>query len=139
MEKALEFLINNTNEIDNVAVYFIERDHAILECYKGYFDKAYNNIKKVPSSKNYIWEAIYKRTPIYVNDVCEDNNMDPAIKNIGVKSYATIPLLYEGKVVGVINATSFSKYTFSGEVLSFIEFIAHYLELIISKTKKLRV
>lgn len=65
---------------------------------------------------------------MYCADVDQDMVIGPAGREMGTKSYASMPIKYGGKTVGCININSLSKNAFDEEEIKLLEIIAHEIE-----------
>ncbi|HWP92982.1 MAG TPA: GAF domain-containing protein [Thermodesulfobacteriota bacterium] len=132
LENAVEAMSENINGTDNVSIYIVEGEDAVLKAYKGYPDWFIEQVGRIPYPKGFTWKTIIERKPVYCSDTDQDTIMGPAGRKLGTKSYASMPIHSKGATVGVININSLAKNAFDEDELRLLEIVAHQIETAIN-------
>jgi len=93
-------------------------------------------LKKIPYPKGFTWKTIIEGKLRYCADVDKDTIIGPAGRQLGTKSYVSIPISYEGKTVGCINVHSFQKNSFGEEEINLLETISHQIGVAIKNANQ---
>lgn len=128
LENAVEALSVNIIKAQNVSIYLIEGENAVLKSYRGYKEDYLNRVAVIPYKKGITWKAILDRKPIYCEDSDDDDVIGEAGKELGTKSYVAMPIKSGNHVVGVININSLSKNAFDTEELKLLEIVSAQIE-----------
>jgi len=144
LENAVESMRQNIDGVDNVSIYLIEgedfdelsRAEAVLKAYRGYPSWWINRARRIPYPKGFTWKTMIEGKPMYVADVDQDSVIGPAGREMGTKSYASMPIQFEGKTVGVININSLHKNAFDEEELRVLETVAQQIEVAINNARQ---
>ncbi|MGB7293568.1 MAG: EAL domain-containing protein [Thermodesulfobacteriota bacterium] len=131
LENSVDALSTYVDVVDHVAIYLVEGDKAVMTAYRGHPDWFVNRVRLIPYPKGFTWKTIIDGKPIYCQDVEKDDVIGPAGKEVGTKSYASMPVRYHGKTVGSINVHSFRKHAFDDEDLRLLETVSTQIEVAI--------
>jgi len=136
IENAVDSMNKYIEAAENVSIYMVEGDKAILKSYRGYPDKLIKGLLEIPRAKGFTWKTIISGKPLY----CADVDIDPYIglkgKQIGTKSYVSMPINHIGKAIGCININSTKKDAFDNEELDLLEIVAGQIETAINNARK---
>jgi PAS domain S-box-containing protein len=144
LENAVESMSKNIDGADNVSIYLVEGEdlgelsqaEAVLKAFRGYPDWWIERVRRIPYPKGFTWKAIIEGKPTYCADVDRDTVIGPAGREMGTKSYASMPIHFGGKIVGVININSFQKNAFNDEELRLLEIVAQQIEIAINNAQR---
>ena len=136
LENSVEAMSTNIGVVEHVAIYLVEGDEAVMRAYRGHPDWFVKRVSRIPYPKGFTWKTIIYGKPIYCGDVDKDEVIGPAGKEVGTKSYASMPLRYQGNTVGSLNVHSFSKYAFDDEDLKLLETVSTQIEVAINHAKQ---
>src|SRR3972149_2809866 len=136
LENAVESMSKNIDRVENISIYLVEGEEAILKAYRGYSDWWVKRVGRIPYPKGFTWKAIIEGKPRYVADAEKDTFIGPAGRELGTKSYLSMPIHLEGKTVGCINVNSFQKNAFDEEELNLLEIVAQQIEVAINNAKQ---
>ncbi|MGB7293418.1 MAG: GAF domain-containing protein, partial [Thermodesulfobacteriota bacterium] len=139
LENATESMIENIDRADSITIYLIEGNEAVLKAHRGLTDQYIKQAGRILYPKGATWKAIIEGTPIYCEDVELDKFIGPAGKKMGTKSYLCTPIRFDGKPVGSLNITSFSKNAFAEEELKLLSIVAQQIEVAIHNAKQAEV
>ncbi len=133
IENAVVEINKNIESAENVGIYLVEGDEAVLRSYSGFHDKFMQEVSRIPYPKGFIWRTIIDGKPIHCPDVDKDTVIGTTGRKAGTKSYVSMPIYFEGKTIGAIGISSFLKKNAFTEVeLKLLEIVAQPIELAIS-------
>jgi transcriptional regulator with GAF, ATPase, and Fis domain len=135
-ENAVEVLNRNIDRADIVTIYLVEREEVVMKAYRGYSSQYVEHLRRIPYPKSFRWKVITEGKPRYSPDVDRDTFIEPAAREMGIKSYLCMPIRYEGKTYGTITILSFQKNAFDEEELKLMEIVAHQIETAINNAQQ---
>ncbi|HWP92069.1 MAG TPA: GAF domain-containing protein [Thermodesulfobacteriota bacterium] len=135
LENAVETMSQNIEGVRHYAIYLVEGE-AVLKAHRGYPDWFIDRVRRIPYPKGFTWKTILEGKPIYCPDVDEDTFIGPAGREVGTKSYVSMPIRSEGKVVGCINISALEKYAFDDDDLALLEIIGQQIGAAIGNAQK---
>ena len=135
-ENAVEVMNKHIETAENVSIYMVESKTAVLKAYRGYPEDIMRTLTKIPYPKGFTWRTITEGEPMYCPDVDKDPYIGPKGKQLGTKSYVSMPILCSGNAIGCINVNSNKKYSFDKEELSLLETVAKQIETAINNAKQ---
>jgi PAS domain S-box-containing protein len=130
LENAVDAMSENMG-IDNVFISLVEGQEAVLKAYRGYPQWFIERVRRIPYPKGVTWRVIIGGKPMYCPDAENDVFIGPAGREVGTKSYVSMPIYSGGKAVGVININSLKKNAFDEEELKLLEIVAQQIEVAI--------
>jgi PAS domain S-box-containing protein len=136
MENAVEAMSKDIDGMDNVGIYLVEGGEAVLKAHKGFNSQYIEHAGRIPYPKGFTWKTIIEGKPRYCPDVDEDTVIGPAGRELGTKSYLSMPIQFEGKTVGSININSLKKNAFDEEELNLLEIVAQQIEIAINNAQQ---
>jgi signal transduction histidine kinase len=136
LENAVEAMSKNMDKVGNIAIYMVEGQEAVLKAQRGFPDRYIELAGRILYPKGFTWKVIIEGEPRYCPDVDQDTFIGPAGREIGTKSYLSMPIRFEGGVVGCINIHSFGKNAFDEEELKLLEIVARQIEVAINNAKQ---
>ena len=135
LDNAVEALSVNIIKAQNVSLYLVEGENAVLKAYRGYKEDFLKKVAVIPYKKGITWKAILDKKPIYCEDSEDDIVIGEAGKEMGTKSYVSMPIMSGQNVVGVININSLSKNAFDAEELKLLEIVSAQIQNAINNAK----
>lgn len=136
IEKAVSVMSENINVADNVTIYMVDGEHAVIRAYRGFDEEFINRVRKIPRSKGFTWKTIMEGRVQYCADTAKDRSIGPSGREYGIRSYVSMPVRINGTAVGCININSTRKNAFSRDELELLEDIARHIELAIGNADK---
>ncbi|MBI2485826.1 MAG: GAF domain-containing protein, partial [Deltaproteobacteria bacterium] len=136
LENAVEAMSKNIDGADHVAIYLAEGEEAVLRAYRGHPDWFIERVRRIPYPKGFTWKTIIEGKPRYCPDVDQDTFIGPAGREVGTKSYLSMPIHYEGKTVGVINIHSLQKNAFNEEDRKLLEIVMQQIETAVNNARQ---
>src|SRR3990172_3714205 len=135
LENAVEVMRKNIDGVENVSIYLVEGEEAVIRAYRGYPDWFIKRAGRIPYPKGLTWKTIIEGKPRYVADAEKDTVIGHAGREMGTKSYVSMPVRFGGKTVGVININSLRKNAFDEEELKLLEIVAQQIEVAINNAQ----
>jgi diguanylate cyclase (GGDEF)-like protein/PAS domain S-box-containing protein len=129
LENAVESMSNNIEGVDNVSIYMVEGKEAVAKAYRGYPKWFMDQIGRIPYPKGFTWKTIIDGKPRYVSNTENDKVIGSAGLKVGTRSYAAMPIHFEGETIGSININSFD------EELKLLGIVAQQIELAINNAQ----
>jgi signal transduction histidine kinase len=122
--------------VNNVSIYLINGKQAVLKAYKGYPDNYIKKVKIIPYPKGTTWKTIIDGRPRYVKDTSNDRVLGTAGKDLGTKSYLSIPIKFKRKTIGCININSLNFNAFSNDELTLLGKVSKQIEASIKNAQQ---
>lgn len=135
-DNSVDAIHKNVTGSENVSIHIIDNDYAVIKAYRGYTDAFIERIEKIPYPKDYTWKTIIGEKSIYCADVERDSIIGRVGREIGVKSYLSMPIHSRNSVLGVINISSSKKGMFDNDELMLLEMVAQQIEAAINNARK---
>src|SRR5579885_973566 len=135
LENAVDAMSKNMG-IDNVFVSLVEGQEAVLKAHRGYPEWFIERVRRIPYPRGVTWRVITEGKPMYCPDTDNDTFLGPAGREVGTKSYVSMPIHFGGKAVGVININSLQKNAFDEEELKLLETVVQQIEVEIGNAKQ---
>ncbi len=136
LENAAQSLSRNMEIAEHVSIFMIEGDDAVLKTSKGLPEWFVQRLGKIPYPKGFTWKVLMEGKLRYCPDVDQDEYIGPAGREVGTRSYLSMPFHYKGKVIGCINLHSFEKNAFSDDEIYLLNIVAQQVETAIGNTKQ---
>ena len=136
LENTVDAMSENIKGVDNVSIYLVEDSMAVMKASRGYPDWFIERVRSIPYPKGFTWKAIIDGEPIYCPDVDQDTLIGPAGREVGTKSYVSMPIFLGGEAVGCININSFEKNTFDEDDLKLLEIVSRQIQTALNNVKQ---
>ncbi len=136
LENAVQAIMENIEKADNAAIYFVEGEEAVLKANRGYVDWYVRRVGRIPYPRGYAWKVIMDEEPRYCPDVDKDDVIGPAGRELGIKSYLSLPIKYAGKIIGTININSFQKDSFDEDELKLLEIVGEQISVALGNARQ---
>lgn len=140
LQKVLDYAVaamnKNIKGAENVSIFLVEGKHAVLKSYRGYPAWAVRRVKRIPYPKGFTWKTIIEGKPIYVSDVEKDHTIGAVGREIGTKSYASMPITLDRKTIGSINVNSYHKNAFNKGELQLLKEVSRQIEVAVKNASK---
>jgi PAS domain S-box-containing protein len=136
LENAVEAMSNNVEKADIVGIYLVQGEEAELKAHRGLNELYLERALKIPYPKGLTWKVILEGRPIHCGDVDKDTVIGPAGRGLGIKSYLSVPICFEGKAVGTIGINSFEKNAYDEDEIQLLEIVVRQIEVAINNAKQ---
>lgn len=136
LDNAVNSLSDNVEMVNNVLVYLVENNVAVLKAYVGELDENYlKNAARISYPKGATWATINGKESRYVPDVDNDKFIGSAGRELGIQSYMSTPIEYKDKCIGCIHIHSNEKYSFGIEELDLLNTVSHQIQTAIANAR----
>ena len=135
MENAVDALSRNMDAVKNICIYLREGGEAVMHAHRGYPDWFVDRVNRIPFPKGFTWKTLIDGRMIYVADTDRDTVIGQAGRELGTKSYLSIPLKSEDETVGAIVINSDKKYAFGPDELRVLEIVSRQIEIAINNAR----
>jgi len=132
LENAIEAMSKNIDLVDNVVIYLIEGKEAVIRAHGGFPNWYIERAGRIAYPKGATWKTIIEGKPLYCADVDQDTVIGPAGREMGTKSYLSMPIRFEGRVIGVLFILSYRKNAFDQDELKLLKVVAQQIEIAIN-------
>src|SRR3954454_9550081 len=117
MDELLDELLIRTREIlraDTAAILMLERDGRMLRARaaKGIEEEVEQGVR-IPVGGGFAGRVAAERRPIFIPDVDHSNVLNPILREKGIRSLLGVPLLVEGRVLGVLHVGTLTPRDFT--------------------------
>ena len=133
---AVNTLNKNINNIEQVGLYIIEGKKAVLKASKNYPKSFFEKISIIEKPRGFTWKTLVDGKPRYVKNAQNDKYIGQAGKELGTKSYASVPIKFKNKTIGVININSLRFDAFDSNELNLLEITAKQIEVAINNARQ---
>jgi anti-sigma regulatory factor (Ser/Thr protein kinase)/putative methionine-R-sulfoxide reductase with GAF domain len=128
LEPLLDALLDRTRKIldvDTVAVLLIDEDERelVARAAKGLEEEVKRGVR-IPIGGGFAGRIAAERTPIFIADVEHADIMNPILRETGVRSLLGVPLIVEGRTVGVLHVGTLSPRRFTNEDATLLQLAA---------------
>jgi len=128
---SIEAMVKNIDKMDNVSIYLIDDDKAVLKAHHGFTRDYLKRASRISYPKGAIWKTVIEGKSRYVPDVKLDDSLGQAGKDMGFKCYLIVPLFIDNKVVGTVTIVSFEKNVFDEEELKLLDIVSKQISIAI--------
>jgi GAF domain-containing protein/anti-sigma regulatory factor (Ser/Thr protein kinase) len=125
MLPALLDRVHEALEVDTVAVLLLdeETDELVARAAKGIEEEVERGVR-IPLGKGFAGRIAGERRPIFLPDIERGGVLNPILREKGIRSLLGVPLITEGKVVGVMHVGSLTPREFGAEETRLLELAA---------------
>lgn len=135
LENAVEAMSKNIDGAEYISIYLVEGEEAVMKTYRGYPNWFIERVRRIPYPECLAWKTIIEGKPSYCPDADQDTVICSAAREIGIKSYLSMPIRYGGKTIGCIDINSLKKNAFDEEELKLLEAVAQQIEVAINNAQ----
>jgi serine phosphatase RsbU (regulator of sigma subunit)/anti-sigma regulatory factor (Ser/Thr protein kinase) len=119
MEELLDELLIRTRDIlraDTAAILLLEADGRMLRARaaKGIEEEVEQGVR-IPVGGGFAGRVAAERRPIFIPDIDHANVVNPILRQKGIRSLLGVPLLVEGRVLGVLHVGSLTPREFTDD------------------------
>ncbi|MGE5444021.1 MAG: PAS domain S-box protein, partial [Ignavibacteriales bacterium] len=135
LENAVESMNKNIDRADIIGIYLAEGEEAVLKAHRGLPAQYIERAARILYPKGLTWKTIIEGKPRYCADVDRDEFISLAGRELGMKSYLSMPIRFESRTIGCINIGSLKKDSFDEEELRLLETVAQQTEVALDKAQ----
>jgi formate hydrogenlyase transcriptional activator len=135
-KNAVQALNENIDRADSVTMYLIEGKEVVMKACSGYSDQYIEQFRRISYPEGFRWQVIIEGKPKYSADADKDAFIDPAVREMGVRSYLCMPIRSEERTIGTITIFSFQRNAFDEEELKLLDIVAGQIETAINNAQQ---
>jgi len=135
-ENAANAMSENIDSAQYIAIYMVEGEEAVMKAHRGHPDWFIERVKRIPYPKGLTWKTILEGKSRYVSDVAVDTDIGPSGREVGIQSYLSVPIEFEGKTVGCLAITSCEKDAYDEDELKLLDKVARQIDVAINNAKQ---
>ena len=128
--------VSEVLEIDTVAILLLEGDALHARAAKGIEEEVEQGVR-IPVGRGFAGRIAAERRPITITDVNHADILNPILREKGIQSLLGVPLLVQGRVVGVLHVGSLVPRVFSDEERDLLQLAGDRAALAIAQTRLL--
>lgn len=136
LDNAVDAMSNHIEQVNHVGFYLVEGQEVAIKAYTGFPDWFIEQVGRIPYPKGFTWKTIIDEKPRYVADVDQDTAIGPAGRELGTKSYLSMPVRNEDRVIGALFISSYRKNAFDEEELKLLKIVAQQIEIAINNAQQ---
>src|SRR5262245_19507350 len=125
LEPLLNELLERTREIlsvDTVAVLLIDETETelVARAARGIEEEVKQGVR-IPIGQGFAGRIAAERTPIFIADVAHADILNPILREVGIRSLLGVPLIVEGKAIGVLHVGTLTPRAFSEDDVALLQ------------------
>ncbi|HEV2914689.1 MAG TPA: ATP-binding protein [Pyrinomonadaceae bacterium] len=122
--------------VDTVAVLLVEEegDELVAWAAKGLEEEVEQGIR-LPIGRGFAGSIVAQRRPIIIEDLHQGDVLNPLLHEKGLRSLLGVPLMIEGRAIGVVHIGTLTPRRFNEEDTRLFQLIADRLALAIDHTR----
>jgi PAS domain S-box-containing protein len=122
--------------VDTVAILLVEERGQELFAWaaKGLEEEVEQGLR-LPIGRGFAGRIVAARHPVVIDDLDRADVLNPLLREKGIKSMLGVPLLIEGRVIGVIHVGTLRPRRFNEEDTRLLQLIADRIALVIDHTR----
>jgi GAF domain-containing protein/anti-sigma regulatory factor (Ser/Thr protein kinase) len=136
-EELLQELLQRVADIlavDTVAILLLEGDRLHARAAKGIEEEVEQGVQ-IPLGRGFAGRIAAERRAITIYDVDHADILNPILREKGIKSLLGVPLLVQGRVIGVLHVGSLTPRTFNGDERDLLQLAADRAALAIEQAR----
>jgi len=139
MDELLAELLTRVREalnVDTVAILLLEPegDELVAWAAKGLEEEVDLGVR-IPVGAGFAGKVAASRSPVIINDLDKADVLNPLFKKKGIKSLLGVPLLIEGRVIGVMHVGRLTRYEFTEDDTRLLQLVADRIALAIDNAR----
>jgi len=135
MENAVQAIFQNMEVAKYVTIFLVEGAEAVLHAHRGLPEWFVTRVERIQYPLGTTWRTIIQGKTGYVPDTEGSEHLGKAGYELGIKSYVSIPLKNDRKVVGVINIFTDTKNSFRADELRLLDIVSRQIEIAINNAR----
>jgi GAF domain-containing protein/anti-sigma regulatory factor (Ser/Thr protein kinase) len=126
--------ISDIMEIDTVAILLLEGDQLHARAAKGIEEEVEQGVR-VPLGRGFAGRVAAQRRAIFLPDTAKADIYNPLLRAKGIRSLLGVPLLIEGRVIGVLHVGSLTPRVFTADDTALLQLAADRAALAIEQAR----
>ena len=122
--------------VDTVAILLLESmgDELLAWAAKGLEEEVERGVR-IPVGKGFAGRVAATAEPVYIEDTEKAELHNPLLREKGIRSLLGVPLMVEGRVIGVIHVGSFAQHHFTEDDTRLLQLVADRIALAIDNAR----
>ena len=136
-EELLQELLQRVSDIlavDTVAILLLEGDRLHARAAKGIEEEVEQGVQ-IPLGRGFAGRIAAEKRAITIYDVDHADILNPILREKGIKSLLGVPLLVQGRVIGVLHVGSLTPREFDGDERDLLQLAADRAALAIEQAR----
>ena len=136
-EELLQELLQRVSDIlavDTVAILLLEGDRLHARAAKGIEEEVEQGVQ-IPLGRGFAGRIAAEKRAITIYDVDHADILNPILREKGIKSLLGVPLLVQGRVIGVLHVGSLTPRVFNGDERDLLQLAADRAALAIEQAR----
>ena len=123
-------------EVDTAAILLLDEDRRVLvaRAARGLEEEVRQGVQ-VPLARGFAGRIAAQRRPIVIEDLSTADVVNPILRQRGIRSMLGVPLLVEGRVIGVMHIGSLKRRLFGEEDTRMLQLAADRAAIAIDKAR----
>jgi len=139
LDELLAELLDRIREalhVDTVAILLLEPrgDELVAWAAKGLEEEVELGVR-IPPGRGFAGRVAATAQPVYIEDTATADLFNPLLREKGITSLLGVPLLVEGRVIGVIHVGSFTRHVFTDDDLRLLQLVADRIALAVENAR----
>jgi len=139
MDELLSELLNRVREamkVDTVAILLLESDGDQLVAWaaKGLEQEVEMGVR-IPVGQGFAGKVAALKSAVRIDDLETAHVLNPLLREKGIRSLLGVPLLVEGRVIGVMHTGKFTRYEFTDDDTRLLQLTADRIALAIDNAR----
>jgi PAS domain S-box-containing protein len=128
--------IRDALHVDTVAILLLEPsgDELVAWVAKGLEEEVELGVR-IPPGKGFAGRVAATAQPVYIEDTETADLFNPLLREKGITSLLGVPLLVEGRVIGVIHVGSFKRHLFTEDDTRLMQLVADRIALAVENAR----
>jgi PAS domain S-box-containing protein len=132
--------IREVLNVDTVAILLLrtEGDELVAWAAKGLEEEVHLGVR-IPVGKGFAGRVVQQATPIIIEDVSKADVFNPLLREKGIKSLLGVPLLIEGRPIGVLHVGKLEFTQFTNDDVQLLQLAGDRIALAIENARLYQV
>lgn len=128
--------IQDTLNVDTAVILLLEPDqeNLVARAAKGLDEEVQQGIR-IPLGEGFAGRVASERRPIIIDDLSAHTFVSPILREKGIRSLLGVPVLFEGRLIGVLHVGSLSSRKFPDADMQFLQIVGDRVALAIEHTR----
>jgi serine phosphatase RsbU (regulator of sigma subunit)/anti-sigma regulatory factor (Ser/Thr protein kinase) len=120
-------------EVDTTGVLLLDKatDELVATAASGLIDEGVDHGVRIPVGKGFVGRVAAEATPVVVDDVGRAELHTPMLQSRGLRTLVGVPLVSEGRIIGVLYVGSLRSRRFEASDVHFVQVVADRVALAI--------
>jgi PAS domain S-box-containing protein len=128
--------VRDAMKVDTVAILLLEPegDQLLAWAAKGLEQEVEQGVR-IPVGAGFAGKVAATKTPVRIDDIDTADVLNPLLRESGIRSLLGVPLLVEGRVIGVMHTGRFTSYHFTDDDTRLLQMVADRIALAIENAR----